>query len=78
MKLVVGPGTGLGVAALVPTGDGLHVIASEAGHISFGPAYADEEIVFHRLAQTALRFRLSMCCPAPGLPRCTPRCIPTC
>ncbi len=52
VKLVVGPGTGLGVAALVPTRDGLHVIASEAGHISFGPAYADEEAIFHRLAET--------------------------
>lgn len=52
VKLVVGPGTGLGVAALVPTRDGLHVIASEAGHSSFGPAYADEEPVFRRLAET--------------------------
>lgn len=51
VKLVVGPGTGLGVAALVPVGDGFHVIASEAGHTSFGPAYADEEIVFRRLAE---------------------------
>jgi glucokinase len=52
VKLVVGPGTGLGVAALVPTGSGHHVIASEAGHTSFGPAYADEEPIFHRLAET--------------------------
>lgn len=51
VKLVVGPGTGLGVAALVPVGSGFHVIASEAGHSSFGPAYADEEPIFHRLAQ---------------------------
>ncbi len=55
VKLVVGPGTGLGVAALVPagqgTGYGVHVIASEAGHSSFGPAYADEAIIFHRLAE---------------------------
>lgn len=53
VKLVVGPGTGLGVAALVPTGSGFHAIASEAGHSSFGPAYPDEEIVFHRLAEKA-------------------------
>jgi glucokinase len=55
VKLVVGPGTGLGVAALVPTGQGtshgFHVIASEAGHSSFGPAYPDEELVFHRLME---------------------------
>jgi glucokinase len=52
VKLVVGPGTGLGVAALVPASSGHHVIASEAGHTSFGPAYADEEPIFHRLAET--------------------------
>ncbi|MFZ5690640.1 MAG: ROK family protein [Pseudomonadota bacterium] len=52
VKLVIGPGTGLGVAALVPTDTGFHVIASEAGHSSFGPAYPDEEIIFHRLAET--------------------------
>jgi glucokinase len=51
IKLVVGPGTGLGVAALVPTGSGFHAIASEAGHSSFGPAYPDEEVVFHRLME---------------------------
>jgi glucokinase len=55
VRLVIGPGTGLGVAALVPTGQGtshgFHVIASEAGHSSFGPAYPDEAIVFHRLAE---------------------------
>lgn len=51
VKLVVGPGTGLGVAALVPTRSGLHVIASEAGHSSFGPAYPDEEMIFHRLSE---------------------------
>ena len=67
VKLVVGPGTGLGVAALVPTRDGLHVIASEAGHISFGPAYADEEIVFHRLAQTATPLSAEDVLSGPGL-----------
>lgn len=51
VKLVVGPGTGLGVAALVPVGDGYQVIASEGGHCSFGPAFADEEPIFRRLAE---------------------------
>lgn len=51
VKLAIGPGTGLGVAALVPAAGDLHVIASEAGHVSFGPAYADEEPIFHRLAE---------------------------
>ena len=33
--LVSGPGTGLGVAALVPAGDHLTVIEGEGGHVSF-------------------------------------------
>mgnify|MGYP005856130201 CR=1 FL=1 len=51
VKVVVGPGTGLGVAALVQTRSGPHAVASEAGHSSFGPAYADEEMMFRRLAE---------------------------
>jgi glucokinase len=34
---VVGPGTGLGVAALLPSAGRLLPVASEAGHISLGP-----------------------------------------
>lgn len=40
---VIGPGTGLGAAALVPGPDGLIVVASEAGHVSFAPR-DDQEI----------------------------------
>lgn len=67
VKLVVGPGTGLGVAALVPTGSGLHVVASEAGHASFGPAYADEEPVFHRLAEAKAPLSAECLLSGPGL-----------
>lgn len=35
---VIGPGTGLGVAALVPAATGNAVIDSEGGHVSFAPA----------------------------------------
>lgn len=48
-KLVLGPGTGLGVAALVPGSMGWTAIATEAGHVSFGPATDDEEPIFARL-----------------------------
>lgn len=51
VRLVIGPGTGLGVAALLPVGEGWQALASEAGHVSFGPAFADEEAVFRRLAE---------------------------
>jgi glucokinase len=49
VKVVLGPGTGLGVAALVPVAGGWHVVASEGGHVSFGPHSTDEIDVFVRL-----------------------------
>jgi glucokinase len=51
VKLVIGPGTGLGVAALVPAGGRWQVLASEGGHGLFGPQARDEFEVFTRLAQ---------------------------
>ena len=48
-KVVFGPGTGLGVAALVPHERGWLAVASEGGHVSFGPAADDEQPVFERL-----------------------------
>jgi glucokinase len=49
VKLVLGPGTGLGVAALLPTGGRWQVLASEGGHASFGPQATDEVELFTRL-----------------------------
>jgi glucokinase len=40
--VVIGVGTGLGVAALITAGDRLVPVQSEAGHIAFTPATADE------------------------------------
>lgn len=36
-KIVVGPGTGIGVGALVSAGDKWKALASEAGHVGFSP-----------------------------------------
>src|SRR5258705_4828615 len=49
VRAVLGPGTGLGVAALLPAGGRWHVVASEGGHASFGPQAADEVELFARL-----------------------------
>jgi glucokinase len=51
VKVVLGPGTGLGVAALLPADGRWHVVASEGGHASFGPQAEDEIEVFARLRQ---------------------------
>lgn len=40
--LVIGPGTGLGQALIVPTKAGLRVISTEGGHVTFAPR-TDEE-----------------------------------
>ncbi|WP_299008721.1 glucokinase [uncultured Shewanella sp.] len=37
-KMVCGPGTGLGIAQLVPIGEHYHCISGEGGHIAFAPS----------------------------------------
>jgi glucokinase len=69
IKLVLGPGTGLGVAALVPVGKGWQVIASEGGHASFGPQRADETEVFTRLFAEHGHVSAEMVISGPGLAR---------
>lgn len=69
MKLVIGPGTGLGVAALAPVAGGVRAIATEAGHMSFGPAYPDELMIFHRLLERRAPLSAEHILCGPGLPR---------
>lgn len=38
VKAVIGPGTGLGVAGLVPVAGGWQAMATEGGHVDFAPA----------------------------------------
>jgi glucokinase len=68
-RVVFGPGTGLGVAALVPNGAGWQVVPTEGGHVSFGPARDDEEAIFARLreARSAVSAETILC--GPGLER---------
>ena len=47
--LVSGPGTGLGVAALVPAGDHLAVIEGEGGHVSFAARNETERHILDAL-----------------------------
>ena len=52
-RAVLGPGTGLGVAALVPTDGGWQAVPSEGGHVLFGAADETEEPVFCRMRNDA-------------------------
>jgi glucokinase len=70
VKVVCGPGTGLGVAALVPAEDSWRVVASEGGHVAFGATATDEEPVFARLREmTAGAVSAETILSGPGLVR---------
>jgi glucokinase len=45
----LGPGTGLGVSALVVRGDAIFALETEGGHVGFAPGTADELAVLQRL-----------------------------
>ncbi|MGH8148313.1 MAG: glucokinase, partial [Rhodanobacteraceae bacterium] len=49
--VVVGPGTGLGCAVLLPDGDGAIVMPSEAGHVALAPGNDREIEVLRRLGR---------------------------
>ncbi|MCH5336723.1 MAG: glucokinase [Campylobacter sp.] len=50
-KAVLGPGTGLGVSALIPKNDGNYIaLASEGGHTSFSP-FDDTEVMIWQYAR---------------------------
>jgi len=47
--VALGPGTGLGVSALVPGASGDRAVAGEGGHVDFAPGDAREDAVLARL-----------------------------
>jgi glucokinase len=50
LRVVLGPGTGLGLAALVRQADGgVRVMESEGGHISFAPRNEEEDFILDTL-----------------------------
>lgn len=51
---VIGPGTGLGVAGLVPDGDHWRAVGGEGGHVPFAPA-SEEEVEIWRLLRRQRR-----------------------
>ena len=69
VKVVLGPGTGLGVAALLPNAGRWRVLASEGGHASFGPQAPDEFPVFARLHEECAQVSAEMVLSGPGLMR---------
>jgi glucokinase len=69
VKLVLGPGTGLGVAALLPADGRWYAVASEGGHASFGARAADEDEAFARLRAQCGAVSAEAVLSGPGLLR---------
>jgi glucokinase len=66
-RVVLGPGTGLGVGALVPVEDRYAIVATEAGHIDFGPASEEEAALWPHLERVGGRVSAEVVLSGPGL-----------
>ena len=69
-KVVLGPGTGLGAAALIEI-DGKHLaLSSEAGHVDFGPVGAEEGAIWPHISMMPYgRISAETVLSGPGLVR---------
>jgi glucokinase len=65
--VVLGPGTGLGAGALVPVEDRFAIVATEAGHMEFGPANDEETALWPYLERVGGRISAEAVLSGPGL-----------
>lgn len=68
-RVVLGPGTGLGIAVLAPAGDGWLVIPGEGGHADLAPVDDEELEIWLRLRDRHGRVSLETALSGPGLER---------
>ncbi|MGI4730881.1 MAG: glucokinase [Janthinobacterium lividum] len=64
---ICGPGTGLGVAQLLRTPDGYHVLETEGGHIDFAPHDPTEDALVARLRKAFTRVSAERVCAGPAI-----------
>ncbi|GAB5412999.1 MAG: glucokinase [Congregibacter sp.] len=64
---VLGPGTGLGVASIVPVGDSYCVIPGEGGHVDFAPVSDEEMEILRILRQRFEHVSVERLLSGPGL-----------
>jgi glucokinase len=64
---ILGPGTGLGVAQLIRTGDGYRVVETEGGHIDFAPHDSFEDALVARLRKKYGHVSVERVMSGPGL-----------
>ncbi|GJE27233.1 glucokinase [Methylobacterium organophilum] len=68
-RLVLGPGTGFGAAALVPYADRLAIVSTEAGHTDLGPTDPEEAQVWAALERVEGRITVETVLSGAGLAR---------
>jgi glucokinase len=66
-RLVLGPGTGLGAAALVPVAERFAILPTEAGHVEFGPVQDDEAALWPSIERVNGRITAEAVLSGPGL-----------
>lgn len=64
---VLGPGTGLGVSGLVPAGDRWIPLASEGGHVTYGPVDEREAAIIEILRENRSHVSAESLLSGPGL-----------
>ena len=64
---LIGPGTGLGVAGVVPAGERWVALAGEGGHASFAPCTRDEFVILERLQEEHGHVSAERLLSGPGL-----------
>jgi glucokinase len=69
VRVVIGAGTGLGIAAAVPSGRHTLILTTEAGHVSFGACEPEDMAVWARLEGAHGRVTAESVLSAPGLLR---------
>ena len=68
-RLVLGPGTGFGAAALLPVDERLVIVSTESGHVDFGPSAPDEHELWPHLERVEGRVTVETLLSGPGLTR---------
>jgi glucokinase len=68
-KLVIGPGTGLGAAALLPFGERFAIQSTEAAHVDFGPSDEGEAALWPSVERVGGRITAETILSGPGLLR---------
>ena len=69
VRVAVGPGTGLGVAALADAGGRFMPLSSEGAHVGLGPLSREEERLFRQVERVEGRITAEVLLSGPGLAR---------